>query len=419
MQQIYPFKTIHPLNKNLRISLLLLLVVSFSFTASSQVISFKNFTLESGTGLTQGAVYRFTNVCSPGNVDALVTVTELYRMELKHIDSMFTGTDDGFQPTVSSTGGKGDHYAIFNIVFVTGGTIVPLSIVDFTGTFYDLNGNNQINEYTSTTIENAGWEYSNSNPAISVTQTGNIITGVSENTDLGQGIDTANTSNSFVVSTPDVSSFTVKFGFIQDVTGWNGNDQFSLLFSGRSSAVLMPVRLQSFNAQLSGEKVHLKWTTSLENNFSHFVVERSLDGKKFNDVAIVFSNNGLNPNYQYTEDLNSKGIFYYRLKMVDITQKSQSSMIRIIKTVDESLNVNVQAYPNPVVNELRVSVPSTWQNKPVTYALYSSDGSLIRRAVNTGNQTEVIPMSSLNPGIYIVKVSSGNETAVKQIMKSK
>ena len=105
--------------------------------------------------------------------------------------------------------------------------------------------------------------------------------------------------------------------------------------------------------------------------------------------------------------------------MVDITQKSQSSMIRIIKTVDESLNVNVQAYPNPVVNELRVSVPSTWQNKPVTYALYSSDGSLIRRAVNTGNQTEVIPMSSLNPGIYIVKVSSGNETAVKQIMKSK
>src|SRR5687768_16692580 len=95
----------------------LLILTFLGFNASSQVISLKNFTLESGTALSQGSVYRFTNVCSPGNVDALVTVTELNRVALKHIDSMFTGTEDGFQPLLSSTGGKGEHYAIFNISF--------------------------------------------------------------------------------------------------------------------------------------------------------------------------------------------------------------------------------------------------------------------------------------------------------------
>ena len=166
---------------------------------SAQVLSFKNFTLESGSANSHGAVYRFTDVSA--NVDALVTVTELHRVVLIHIDSMFTGAEDGFQPMVSSTGGKGDHYALFNVVFVTAGTVVPVNLVEFSGQVYDINGSNQMNEYASITMENPSWEYSNGTPAITVTQSGDEITGVSANKNLGQTIDTANQNNSFVVAT--------------------------------------------------------------------------------------------------------------------------------------------------------------------------------------------------------------------------
>ena len=415
MSKIYSRFSINSFISNSKQFLIIMLVL-FNLNATSQVISFKNFSLESGTALSQGSVYRFSNVCA-GNVDALVTVTELNRVTLVHIDSMFTGTDDGFQPLLSSTGGKGDHYAVFNVVFVTAGTTVPLNVVNFSGTFYDLNGNNQINEYASTTMENANWEYSNENPAVQVTQSGDTITGVSENNNLGQTIDTANKSNSFIVSATTLSAFTVKFGFIQDVNGWSGNDQFSLLFTGQSSTTILAVRLQNFNAQLRGDQVQLKWTTSMEENFSHFVVERSMDGKEFKEIAIVFANKNLTNSYQFNDDIKSNEILYYRLKMVDMSKHSQTSMIRIIKNLEESQAATIQAYPNPVVNELRISIPSSWQSRPVNYVLYSADGSVKKFSVNSANQTEVISMNGLNRGVYIVKVCSGNESVAKQIMK--
>ena len=77
----------YSLSKKLR---LVALVMFIAGTVSAQSINFTNYTLESGTAFQQGAVYRFSNVCTPGTVDALVTVTTLHRVELKSIDSAFT-----------------------------------------------------------------------------------------------------------------------------------------------------------------------------------------------------------------------------------------------------------------------------------------------------------------------------------------
>ena len=290
MQQHYPATTTRISAATLRIALYV--VFTFvSFYSFSQMISFKNSSLESGTPLQEGAVYRFSNISSIGNVDALVTVTELNRVFLKHIDSTFTGTDDGFQPMLSSTGGKGEHYALFNISFVTSGTTVPLDLLNFSGTFFDLNGSNQINEYASVTLENGSWEYSDSNPGIAVTQTENVVAAVSQNFDLSQTIDTSNKRNSFIIRSTAISSLTVKFGFTQTVNGWSGNDQFSLLFQGRSSLTLLSVVLHDFIVQQKGTQIQLSWTTEKDSEFSHYVVERSMNGIDFTDVSIIFPNN--------------------------------------------------------------------------------------------------------------------------------
>jgi hypothetical protein len=54
----------------------------------------------------------------------------------------------------------------------------------------------------------------------------------------------------------------------------------------------------------------------------------------------------------------------------------------------------------------------------VIYNVYNLSGKVVKHVVaNNANQTEVLSMTHLNAGMYIVKVSSGNETAVKQIMK--
>jgi len=42
--------------------------------------------------------------------------------------------------------------------------------------------------------------------------------------------------------------------------------------------------------------------------------------------------------------------------------------VRIIRFgIDATAGLRLQAYPNPVVNELRITIPNTWQEKQVNY----------------------------------------------------
>ena len=423
MKQLYPSGIANLLFKKLRIQLLILLA-AISFTASSQTLNFSSYTLESGTNFSAGSVYRFSNVTSTGTVDALVTVTALYNVILKSIDSAYTGTADGFQPMVSSINGKGDHYALFNISFVKAGTSVAINIVNFDGTFFDLNGSNQINEYASIDQANASWYYANSNPGISVAQTANLIQGTSTNSSLSQSIDTANKSNSFVVTSSFVSSFNVKFGFNQTSHGWSGNDQFSLLFHGSAPAnALLPVTLINWSAVYTNNNIALKWTTTSEKNASHFIIERSFDGVDYSDAAMLFAvgNSSISNNYAYNDKVpaGSSGVIYYRLKMADMDGRYKTADVRIVRIGKQADGLKIQAYPNPVVNDVRVTIPQSWQGKSISYQLTNANGQVIKSyTVQYASQTEVIGMSQSPAGMYVLRVINGNETAVQSVVKA-
>src|SRR5437762_324819 len=101
MKKLYSNGIGQTLSAKLRIQIVIIASL-LCFTASAQTLNFSSYSLQSGTDLTQGAVYRFTNVSSSGNIDALVTITTLYNVQLKSIDSAYTGTSSGFQPMVSS-----------------------------------------------------------------------------------------------------------------------------------------------------------------------------------------------------------------------------------------------------------------------------------------------------------------------------
>ena len=107
--------------------------------------------------------------------------------------------------------------------------------------------------------------------------------------------------------------------------------------------VFLTVKLTSFTAKgLDKNKVVLNWNTAQEQNFSHFTIERSLDGNEFSDAGIIFSidDSKHTRSYSFTDKLKTKetGIVYYRLKMVDVDGKSQLSPIKIVKLREEKAN---------------------------------------------------------------------------------
>ena len=106
------------------------------------------------------------------------------------------------------------------------------------------------------------------------------------------------------------------------------------------------------------------------------------------------------------------------MKSVDNDGKFEYSSVRIIRLGEEMKGIVLSTYPNPAVNELKVTIPAAWQSKVATYEVVNINGQVAKRVV-TGNssQTETINVSSLAPGFYIVKVTCEGQTALQKIIK--
>lgn len=186
----------------------------------------------------------------------------------------------------------------------------------------------------------------------------------------------------------------------------------------------LPLTLVSFTAQLKGGNVvDLKWETAAEINVSHFEIEKSMDGVNFTKLSIVSAqgNTADITHYSINDIVNTNQslLYYYRLRSVDKDGKSELSatrMIRISKQAEKATIITT--YPNPVNNEIRITIPGNWQNKKGVYEIYDAIGKTVKRMeVSSSSQTETINISSLSPGFYIVQVSFNGQSAQQKILK--
>lgn len=189
-----------------------------------------------------------------------------------------------------------------------------------------------------------------------------------------------------------------------------------------SSEFTLPLVLKNFSAVVNNKKINLDWTTGHEKDLSQFVIERSTNGIEYTQAGTVQSlgNSTAVQKYSFCDVLNTSatGVVYYRLKMMDSQKRYQYSMIRLVRLGDASTEVKVQAYPNPVVNELRITIPAAWQNKQVSYEVYNLNGIVVKRVTSANaSQTETLNVQSLGTGNYVVKASTLTESASERIVK--
>lgn len=408
----------------------LLILLSFNLfhkSVNSQTfpyLSFTNATLQSGTPLQQGAVYKFTNIKT--GVDAFVTIQSLMNGAMVTNIDQFGGVgyDGGFQPIVSSvTTGSPNSYARFLIEFKnTDGSVYTFANLATTG--LDIDGTTlSVLEYCRINMNGGTVAYQSTTPEISVTQNGSLFTSTNIAGNNVSGIDSTKKEVMFTVRNSNVSSLTIDFGTIY--TSGSGARNFSAFFGDFQypNMKILPVKLVSFTATLNNKNTELKWTTSSEINVSHFVVEKSTDGINFNEVGVVFAYGTASSitNYNFTDHLGNvqSGIFYYRIRSVDIDEKSELSQTRMVRLSSKSdKTISITAFPNPVQNELRVTIPANWQNIKVVYELYSSNGIMVNRMEKANSsQTESFSVNNLSSGTYFVLVKCNGATAQQKIVK--
>ncbi|MCX8209410.1 MAG: T9SS type A sorting domain-containing protein [Lewinella sp.] len=180
----------------------------------------------------------------------------------------------------------------------------------------------------------------------------------------------------------------------QAVLGTHGNGLFMLGFP----ASALPVEFLSFNGTPTGKGNMLNWTTTEEVDNSGFDVERSDDGRRFEQVAFVPANQSRfsEHNYAYFDAPLTSEVTYYRLKQIDLDGTFGYSEIISVRNGTD-LETGTSIFPNPVVNHLTVV------NGEGEAIIFNAAGQQITQVTITTEKQD-IDVSGLPQGTYVLRI---------------
>jgi hypothetical protein len=175
-----------------------------------------------------------------------------------------------------------------------------------------------------------------------------------------------------------------------------------------------------FNAKLNNQYVHLSWKSEERSPNVNFIIERSIDGKRFDAIKNLKTNSsGL---YAETDDISSlnSNEVYYRLKFEgDGMKTTYSSVVRLYIPAVQSKLLSI--YPNPVRDVVTVSVNLPFAS-PIKITITNSIGMVVyQKMMNSRigvNEWVIHEAEKWSSGNYFIQVQYRNEVMHKQLMVS-
>jgi hypothetical protein len=175
--------------------------------------------------------------------------------------------------------------------------------------------------------------------------------------------------------------------------------------------VPLPVSLLSFTGTRVNATSQLNWSTVTEINNSHFVVERSKDGRVFSKLSDNIASKAVNGNsnerldYGYTDATPYQGHNYYRLQQHDIDGHMSYSKVVDVYFGNETI---VTLYPNPVNTNLNVDINTP---KATVAKLKITDATgrtvkVVDMQLQAGSNTTLVDMQGLADGMYMIHITN-------------
>jgi hypothetical protein len=183
--------------------------------------------------------------------------------------------------------------------------------------------------------------------------------------------------------------------------------------SSSNSTNPLPVEIINFSASKKTKAVELNWTVATEIGVKSYSIEKSKDGKNFNEVVKLnaTAQQSSIKNYSCTDQTPSTGISYYRLKSLDINNSFKYSKLVPVSFINST---DFKIYPTLVSENLFINAPT--KNKEYHIEIYNLTGMLVFNTdINIDNSS--VNISNLEKGIYFVKVSSETEKYTSRIIK--
>jgi len=169
--------------------------------------------------------------------------------------------------------------------------------------------------------------------------------------------------------------------------------------------VIVPSTVKNFTVQkLSADNLKLSWFIPNDIYGKEYIVEKSSDGKNFEEAGTIFYNPSLRGNYSFFYSLQptDKGYLQFRIKEINPEGSYYYSALRSILLDDKSTTVKI--YPTLVTDYVQVSMPGQ-SSKDVSVKLVNASGNVLQQQRANTNTLTMNFEKRLPRGMYFVQVT--------------
>ncbi|MFK8101680.1 MAG: T9SS type A sorting domain-containing protein [Saprospiraceae bacterium] len=204
------------------------------------------------------------------------------------------------------------------------------------------------------------------------------------------------------------------------------NDTDGILAGDCSSlANSLPIELSYFNASSDDAAIQLTWETQAEKSNLGFEIQRSLNGRDFENIAWVAGagDSFAKLQYQYEDRaLRSNISYYYRLKNVNYDGSFELSPIRVAKLVNGRKDAVSPFFPNPVMDQVTKLQFVAEEDQTVQITLYNAMGKQVKfqeAQLSIGGNLIELRTSDLTSGNYFAMIQMGDDLYQQKLIISK
>ncbi|MGB3006040.1 MAG: LamG-like jellyroll fold domain-containing protein [Chitinophagaceae bacterium] len=178
----------------------------------------------------------------------------------------------------------------------------------------------------------------------------------------------------------------------------------------------LPVNIITFKAEVENrEKVKITWTTTFERDNSHYEIQRSGDAINYTTIGTTQGVNNSNSlqDYSFYDNLPLKGVFFYRLKQVDIDNRFSFSKVERIKL--SNTDSKLEIFPNPISgNSFTIKLLNEVRGN-VDIRIFDMKGSIQPHHQHTISNNIMIN-HHLAPGTYTIIITTNEMSEAKKII---
>ena len=177
----------------------------------------------------------------------------------------------------------------------------------------------------------------------------------------------------------------------------------------------LAIKISDFTVNKTDCNANLVWKTATESNSDRFEIEVSTSTNPvYTNVSTVLAagNSSTPKSYQFSYPMQAGVVYFFRLKLIDKAGTFKYS--DIVSASCSKGGGGITIGPNPTKEIFTVRGMETGKN---LIGVYASNGQLIKNQTTSQTQ-EVVDISHLAPGVYMVKITSeAGNTVISKLIK--